>query len=127
MSLFRTGMMAGAALLLSACSGSPAGLPSDGRPNTALGVPASAPSLVGVVASVEPRDRALLEYRPVRAECRRQALASLGSRTRLVHRDGTPASASDLKAGQRISAWFGSVELRSCPVQVEAVAIVIEP
>jgi hypothetical protein len=76
---------------------------------------------------VEPGPRALLEHRPVRADCQRQALATLGPETRVVRRDGSPASVGDVRVGQRVSAWFGDAELRSCPVQVSAVAVVIEP
>ena len=115
------------ATLLAACSGAPAAPAAERLPNAALGVPAAGPSLVGVVAGVEPGPRALLEHRPVRAECRRQALAFLGPETRVVRRDGRGASVGDVRAGQRVTAWFGDVELRSCVVQVHAIAVVIEP
>ena len=120
------------AALTLACSSSPADPAAQsaadptGDPLATLGVPAKAPSLVGVVVERRPDGRALLEHRPVRPQCGHQAVASLGPATRIVRRSGAAATAQDLRPGVRVTAWFGDVELRSCPVQVEALAIVVE-
>ena len=121
------------AALTVACSSSPADPgqptvdPSGNLPTlAALGVPAKPPSLVGVVVERRPDGRVLLEHRPVRPQCGHQAVASIGPATRIVRRSGAAATAQDLRPGVRVTAWFGDVELRSCPVQVEALAIVVE-
>ena len=115
---------------LSACSSTPTDPAADPAVDpltlATLGVPPKAPSLVGVVVELTPDRRVLLEHRPVRPECQRRALASLGPQTRIVRRSGASATDKDLQPGTSVSAWFGDVELRSCPVQVEALAIVIE-
>jgi len=126
MSSYRVRLVLGA-VLLAGCSGAPAGPSAEALPDAKLGVPAAAPSLIGVVVGVEAGPRVLLEHRPVRPECQRQALAAVGSETRVVWRDGRGASADDLRVGQQVSAWFGETELRSCPVQVYAKAIILEP
>ena len=114
------------AVLLAGCSGAAAGPSAEALPDAILGVPVAAPSLVGVVVGVESGPRALLEHRPVRPDCQGQALATLGPETLVVWRDGRRASAADVHLGQRVSAWFGESELRSCPVRVYATAIVLE-
>ena len=109
-----------------ACSTEPTEITPGELAQATVDVPSKAPSLQGVVVELGPDQRVLLEHRPVREGCQRQALARLGPETRLVRRDGTGANAGDLRPGQRVTAWFGDVEMRSCPVQVDAVAIIIE-
>ncbi|MES2523050.1 MAG: hypothetical protein V4617_10155 [Gemmatimonadota bacterium] len=116
-----------ATALLAACAGEPAGLSVSTLPNASLGAPARSPSLVGVIIAIESGPRVLLEHRPLRPACQRHARASVGAETRVVWRDGRAGSIGDMRAGQRITAWFGDVELRSCPVQVYATTIVLEP
>lgn len=109
------------------CGKSPAAPGAYALSNATLGVPGSPPSLIGVVAAVQQDGRVVLERRGSPAECERAAIVSLSASTRIVRRSGVAASATDVIAGQPVSAWFGDVELRSCPVQVGAMAIVLEP
>lgn len=116
------------ALLTAACSRTPAEptvTTVTGIAQNIPGVPTTVPSLLGVVVEMQPDSRVLLEHRPLRPECQRRALATLGVNTVIVRRNGDVAAARDIKAGQEVTAWFGETELRSCPVQVMAVAIII--
>lgn len=108
------------------CAQSPAAPGAHALSNATLGVPGSPPSLVGVVTAVQQDGRVVLERRGSQAECERAAIVSLSASTRIVRRSGVAATAADVTAGHQVSAWFGDVELRSCPVQVGAVAIVLE-
>jgi hypothetical protein len=116
------------ALLAAACSRTPAEPTVSTATDLAQhvpGVPTTSPSLVGVVVEMQPDSRVLLEHRPIRPECQRRALATIGPNTVVVRRNGRVAASSDIRAGQEVTAWFGETELRSCPVQVAAVAIII--
>jgi hypothetical protein len=113
--------------LVAACSRQatdPAASPST---NAALGVPPGPPSFSGVVAAVESDGRVLLERRPAPSDCAGRAVATLGPETRVIRRNGAAATAADVTVGQAVSAWFTGPELRSCPVQVQAAVIVLEP
>ena len=101
--------------------------PTDAATDAALGVPAEPPSLAGVVAAVQEDGRVLLERRPAPADCGGRAIVTLGPDTHIVRRSGEAATAADVTAGQWVSAWFTGPELRSCPVQVLAAVIVLEP
>ena len=115
------------AVLLVGCSGTPQEPATVTVSEVISGVPDTPPSLVGVVVQVTPDGRVLLEHRPLRVEeCHRQALGRITSETLIRRQNGTAASATDLRAGQQVRAWFGAHEMRSCPVQVSVVSLVIE-
>jgi hypothetical protein len=117
-------ILASAALL--GCARSPVDPAAAALPNASLGVPAGPPSFVGVVVGVQRDGRVVLD-RPAPDVCERGAVVQLHPDTRLVRRSGAAAATGDVRIGRHVSAWFGDAELRSCPVQVGAVAIVLEP
>ena len=94
------------------------------------GIPRGAPFIRGTVAGGD-STRVLVEAvprGPTGVEgCEQAAYVYLTRATRVRWRDGRRAARADLAAGRVVSVWITGLTQDSCPVQVEATAVVIEP
>jgi hypothetical protein len=109
-----------AALLLTiACAAPVASPPADDAQ-----MPASNADIRGTVTSV--RDgKIMVEEKPGESSAGAKAMVTLTSTT-TIRRAGRAATASDIRAGDRVSVWFDGKVMQSFPLQGKAVRVEVE-
>ena len=115
-----------ALLILTGCGppGSPAAVGRSAAINT-HGVPSEAPYIQGTITTVA-QGQILVEEVAAEASGSAKASLRLTNTTRILHRTGESARASDLRVGQRVQAWVAGPVMESYPTQGTAAVVVIE-
>ncbi len=112
-----------AVLLTIACS--PSTPPGANVEDRRSGIPSTAPYIVGTFTAVSP-SQLRIEENPAESSGSLKTVLRLTRSTRILHRSGASAKISDLRVGQRGSAWARGTIAESYPSQGTASTVVIE-
>ena len=102
--------------------------PNDATPSrdARAAIPASAPSITGVVTSVQAERRLRIEENPDESAGSAKAVVRVTDDAIVLTRGGSTTSFQAIRTGMRVSAWFSGPVMESYPVQTTANVIVIE-